>query len=65
VLALVTGATGFIGANLVEALGQRGWRVRALHRAASSLKALAGLAYESAIGDVTEPASLARGDAGR
>ena len=58
-LALVTGATGFIGANLVEALGQRGWRVRALHRAASSLKALAGLAYESAIGDVTEPASLA------
>jgi len=59
VLALVTGATGFIGANLVEALGQRGWRVRALHRAASSLKALAGLAYESAIGDVTEPASLA------
>jgi dihydroflavonol-4-reductase len=59
VLALVTGATGFIGANLVEALAQRGWQVRALHRASSSLKALAGLAYESAIGDVTEPASLA------
>jgi len=59
VLALVTGATGFIGANLVEALGQRGWQVRALHRASSSLKALAGLDYESAIGDVTEPASLA------
>ncbi len=58
-LALVTGATGFIGANLVEALAQRGWQVRALHRASSSLKALAGLAYESAIGDVTEPASLA------
>jgi hypothetical protein len=59
VLALVTGATGFIGANLVEALAQRGWQVRALHRASSSLKALAGLAYEPAIGDVTEPASLA------
>ena len=58
-LALVTGATGFIGANLVEALAQRGWQVRALHRASSSLKALAGLAYEPAIGDVTEPASLA------
>jgi dihydroflavonol-4-reductase len=58
-LALVTGATGFIGANLVEALAQRGWQVRALHRASSSLKALEGLAYKSAIGDVTEPASLA------
>jgi dihydroflavonol-4-reductase len=58
VLALVTGATGFIGANLVEALAQRGWQVRALHRASSSLKALAGLRYQSAIGDVTEPASL-------
>ncbi len=57
-LALVTGATGFIGANLVEALTQHGWAVRALHRPSSSLKALAGLRYESAIGDVTEPASL-------
>jgi len=57
--ALVTGATGFIGANLVEALTQQGWQVRALHRRSSSLKALAGLRYDSAIGDVTDPASLA------
>lgn len=57
-LALVTGATGFIGANLVEALTQRGWTVRALHRSSSSLKALHGLRYESAIGDVTEAESL-------
>ena len=56
--ALVTGATGFIGANLVEALTQRGWQVRALHRQSSSSKALAGLRYDSAIGDVTDPASL-------
>jgi len=56
--ALVTGATGFIGANLVEALTQRGWQVRALHRRSSSSKALAGLRYDSAIGDVTDPASL-------
>lgn len=63
-LALVTGATGFIGANLVEALTQRGWAVRALHRPSSSLKALAGLHYESAIGDVTDPASLGTAMAG-
>ncbi len=57
--ALVTGATGFVGANLVEALTQHGWQVRALHRPSSSLRALAGLSYASAIGDVTDPASLA------
>ncbi|GIV84551.1 MAG: dihydroflavonol 4-reductase [Candidatus Roseilinea sp.] len=63
-LALVTGATGFIGANLVEMLTERGWTVRALRRPASSLKALAGLRYESAIGDVTEPSSLGAAMAG-
>lgn len=63
-LALVTGATGFVGANLVEALNARGWSVRALHRPSSSLKALAGLHYESALGDVTEPASLGAAMAG-
>jgi dihydroflavonol-4-reductase len=62
--ALVTGATGFVGANLVEALGARGWRVRALRRASSSLKALAGLTYDDALGDVTEPDALARACAG-
>lgn len=56
--ALVTGATGFIGANLVAALGQHGWRVRALHRPSSSLKALAGLTFETCVGDVTDAASL-------
>jgi dihydroflavonol-4-reductase len=63
-LALVTGATGFVGANLVDALNARGWRVRALRRASSSLKALAGLTYEDALGDVTEPEALARAAAG-
>lgn len=57
-LALVTGATGFVGANLVEALNQRGWRVRALHRRTSSLRALDGLTYESALGDILDPDSL-------
>lgn len=57
-LALVTGATGFVGANVVEALNRAGWQVRALHRPTSSLAALHGLEYESAIGDVTDPSSL-------
>jgi dihydroflavonol-4-reductase len=55
---LVTGATGFVGANLVEALNRRGWQVRALRRKSSSLKALDGLKYGSAIGNVVEPESL-------
>lgn len=57
-LALVTGATGFVGANIVAALNQDGWQVRALHRRTSSLAALDGLAYEPVLGDVLEPGSL-------
>jgi len=48
-----------VGANLVEAAGQRDWQVRAMHRTSSNLKALAGLSFETALGDVTEPDSLA------
>ncbi len=57
-LALVTGATGFVGANIVQALNLAGWRVRVLHRRTSSLAALGGLAYAPVLGDVLEPASL-------
>jgi dihydroflavonol-4-reductase len=57
--ALVTGASGFVGANIVAALNQDGWQTRALVRRASSLAALDGLAYELALGDVTDPKSLA------
>lgn len=56
--ALVTGATGFIGANLIEALTHKGRQARALRRQTSSLKALEGLDYESAIGDINSPESL-------
>jgi dihydroflavonol-4-reductase len=58
-LALVTGASGFVGANIVAALNQAGWQARALLRRTSSLAALDGLAYEPALGDVTDPKSLA------
>lgn len=57
--ALVTGSTGFVGANLVEALAVVGHEVRALHRSSSRLKALTGLSYEPVIGDVLDPNSLA------
>jgi dihydroflavonol-4-reductase len=57
--ALVTGATGCVGANIVEALLARGYDVRALRRATSKLDALAGLNPEYATGDVLDEASLA------
>jgi dihydroflavonol-4-reductase len=57
--ALVTGASGFVGANIVAALNQAGWQARALVRRTSSLAALDGLAYELALGDITDPKSLA------
>jgi dihydroflavonol-4-reductase len=57
--ALVTGASGFVGANIVAALNQAGWQARALVRHTSSLAALDGLDYDVAIGDVTDPRSLA------
>jgi len=56
--ALVTGATGCVGANIVEALAARGYEVRALRRTTSRLDALAGLDPEYATGDVLDEASL-------
>jgi dihydroflavonol-4-reductase len=57
-LALITGATGCVGANLVEAVLAHGWSVRALRRTTSSLRALEGLACAQAIGDVIDVDSL-------
>ena len=42
--AFVTGATGFLGLNVVEALLAEGWRVTALHRARSNVSRLQRLA---------------------
>lgn len=58
--ALVTGATGFVGLNLVEQLLARGWRVVALHRAGAELKYLARMHAERVVGDVTDAESLMR-----
>ncbi len=55
---LVTGSTGFIGAQLCRALLEKGHAVRAFHRANSPLKLLEGLPVEHVIGDLTQPESL-------
>ena len=56
--ALVTGATGLVGANLVELLNQTGWEVRILRRSTSRMDALKGLSFEEAIGDILDEDSL-------
>jgi dihydroflavonol-4-reductase len=55
---LVTGATGFIGANVVRALLEAGSAVRALVRRESDQRNLAGLPVEVAYGDLRDQASL-------
>lgn len=55
---LVTGGTGFIGANLAAALRARGIAVRILRRPSSDLRAIAGIDVEHCIGDVRDLASL-------
>lgn len=56
--ALVTGATGCVGANVVAALLARGYQVRAMRRTTSSPDALDGLEPELVVGDVLDPGSL-------
>ena len=50
---LVTGSTGFIGAQLCRALIAQGHEVRAFHRATSTLRLIEDLPVEHALGDLT------------
>lgn len=57
--ALVTGATGFVGAAVARVLLAEGLEVRVLARPSSERRNLAGLDAEIVEGDLTVPASLA------
>src|SRR5881396_3259850 len=50
----VTGASGFIGANLVHELIARGHSVKSLLRPGSDLRGLAGAEFERVDGDVSD-----------
>jgi len=62
--ALVTGATGFVGAAVARALLSEGWTVRALARKGSDRRNLRSLAVEVCEGDLADPTSLANAVAG-
>jgi dihydroflavonol-4-reductase len=58
--ALVTGATGFVGAAVARALLRERWAVRALARSGSDRRNLEALAVEVVTGDLADRASLDR-----
>jgi dihydroflavonol-4-reductase len=58
--ALVTGATGFVGAAVARALLQAGWQVRTLVRKGSDRRNLQHLAVDLVEGDLADSDSLAR-----
>ena len=57
---LVTGATGFVGANVARLLVERGDEVRVLARAGSRRTNLDGLPVEIALGDLRDPNAVRR-----
>jgi nucleoside-diphosphate-sugar epimerase len=63
--ALVTGATGFVGSHLVEALRRRGDEVTVLARSARKAEALQPLGVRVVSGDLRDTAALARAAEGQ
>src|SRR5437763_11335414 len=57
---LVTGATGFIGSHVAQALAVQGADLRLLTRASSRTDNIAGLNAERVTGDLRDPGSLKR-----
>ncbi|MDG3006003.1 NAD-dependent epimerase/dehydratase family protein [Paludisphaera mucosa] len=60
----VTGATGLVGGHAVEEALARGHRVRALVRPTSDVRKLDEWGVEKVLGDLEDPAALARGAEG-
>jgi len=58
--ALVTGATGFVGAAVARALERAGWQVRVLVRGGSDRSNLQSLAAQVVEGDLADSSSLER-----
>ena len=58
--ALVTGASGFVGAAVARALLREGWQVRVLVRSGSDRSNLQDLPVEVAVGDLADRPSLDR-----
>jgi len=56
--AFVTGASGFVGSNLVRELHNQGWQVHVLTRQGSSLEDIADLPMEVHLGDIVDSASV-------
>ena len=56
----VTGASGFVGSNLVQELVARGHRVKALLRPDADERGLLGLKYERISGDISDSQRLER-----
>ncbi len=54
----VTGGSGFIGANLIRELVQRGHRVKALLRPGADRRGLADTEFEPVTGDLSDTAAL-------
>jgi dihydroflavonol-4-reductase len=54
----LTGATGFIGHHVAKALAAHGANLRLLTRKSSNLANLEGIAGETVVGDLSDPASL-------
>lgn len=60
-IAFVTGATGFLGGQLVRQLIELGWTVRALHRSPADAARLQALGAEPVRGDLGDASSLRTG----
>jgi len=63
-LALVTGATGFVGSHVARVLQEKGSELRLLVRSNSDPKNIQSLKAERVVGDLRDPASLERAVAG-